>query len=235
MPYRRLPNTDISRIRALKKAIEKSSSVDFMDVALSMNTLNEAKSIVYRFERLTLRYQQTFDTQVKANIAFKNKVKAARLYISHFIQVLYMSVLRSEIKTQHLEFYNLQKLDLTLPELNTNEQILEWGEKIISGEKMRIEQGGVPIYNPSIAKTKVMYAQFRDGYKTQKIHQNATNRMQEEVSNYRKFVDDIILKIWDEVEIFNLKFDSDLRLDKNREYGIIYYYRKGELINNRDD
>lgn len=235
MPYRRLPNTDISRIKALNTAIGKSSDIDFKDLAVSAKTLSDAKSIVRKFEQLILRYQQTFDTQVKANIVFQSKVKTARLYVSHFIQVLYMSVLRSEIKSSQLKLYKLHNLDLTLPDLSTNDLLLEWGKNIIEGEQQRISQGGVPIYNPGIAKVNVMLSQFREGYQTQKIHQKATNRVQEEVSKYRDEVDRIIVDIWDDVERYNSTLEQHHRVRKNKEYGIIYYYRKGETIENGDD
>lgn len=230
MPYRRLPNTDISRIKALRTAIEKSANTDFLNVALSVKTLSEAKKAVAQFETLCNKYQQTLDTQVKANIAFQPKVKNARLYISHFIQVLYMAVIRNEIKEEHLDLYGLQKQNLTLPELNSNDQIFEWGKKIIEGEKKRISQGGVPLYNPGIARVTVMYTQFKEGYQTQRIHQNATARTHAEMSDYREKTDSIILKIWDEVEAFNSEYPPAERIDKNRAYGLIYYYRKGETV-----
>ncbi len=233
MPYRRLPNTDISRIKALKTAIEKSANLDYNDVALEMKTLSEAKRIVSKFERLTLKYQQTFDIQVRTNITFQDKVRNARLYISHFIQVLYMCVQRSEIKKNQLEYYNLHNLNMLQPELNSNEQILEWGNNIINGEGNRIRQGGVPLYNPSIAKVNVMFSLFKDGYQTQKIHQNATNKIQEEVSEFRSEVDIVIAKIWDEVEKYNSKYESQEKIEKNKEYGLIYYYRKSNAV--RDD
>lgn len=230
MPYRRLPNTDLSRIKALKTAVEKASNIDYQDVAISMKTLSNAKRVVAKFERLCIRYQQTFDTQVKANIAFQSKVKNARMYISHFIQVLYMSVTRAEIKSEHLELYGLQDLNLIVPDLTSNDQLLQWGEKIINGEKKRISQGGVPIYNPGIAKVNVMYTLFKESYQTQQIHQKATNRVLKEVSEYRSEVDSVIFDIWEEVEKFNAELPQNERLDRNREYGLIYYYRKGEVI-----
>ena len=230
MPYRRLPNTDTARIKALKTAIEKASDTDFQEVALSMKTLAEAKTAVLKFERLCNRYQQTFDTQVKANKTFQSKVKNARMYISHFVQVLYMSVLRSEIKEQQLALYGLENANLIVPDLTSNDQLVEWGKKIIHGENTRVSRGGVPIYNPSIAKVNVMYTLFKEGYQTQKIHQKATLRIQEEIVEYRQTVDGIIYDIWEEVEKYNAEFATENRLDKNREYGIIYYYRKGETV-----
>lgn len=230
MPYRRLPNTDLSRIKALRTAIHKASNIDFQDVAISMKTLSDAKKVVDKFERLCNKYQQTFDIQVKANIAFQSKVKNARMYISHFIQVLYMSVTRAEIKSEHLELYGLQDLNLVVPDLSSNEQLLNWGQKIIDGENQRVAQGGVPIYNPSIAKVKVMYVLFKESYQTQQIHQKATNRVLNEVAEYRSGVDSVIYNIWEEVEKFNEDFPAKERLEKNREYGLIYYYRKGEIV-----
>ncbi|HBK95666.1 MAG TPA: hypothetical protein DDZ69_11725 [Porphyromonadaceae bacterium] len=230
MPYRRLPNTDLSRIKALKTAIEKAAGTDFQDVAISMKTLSRARSVVEKLERLCLKYQQTLDTQVKANIAFQSKVKNARMYLSHFIQVLYMCVMRSEIKPEHLDLYGLQDANFAVPDLSSNEQLLQWGQKIINGENKRVARGGVPIYNPGIAKVSVMYILFKEGYQTQQIHQKATARTLDEVSGFRNEVDSVILDIWEEVEKFNAELQADERLDKNREYGLIYYYRKGETM-----
>ena len=226
MAYRRLPNTDIARIRALKQAIKKSNETDFKNLAVSPATLSEAKKVVGRFEQLTLRYQETFDTQVKANILFQDKVKTAKMYISHFIQVLHMSVIRKEIREDHLEFYGLEDAELLVPDMLSNEQTLEWGERIIKGERKRIAEGGVPIYNPGIARVKVMYDIFKEGYQTQKIHQRSTNRVQEEVSNYRAIIDDVILRLWNEVEEKYATLPQAERISKNKEYGLIYYYRK---------
>ena len=230
MPYRRLPNTDLSRIKALKTAIEKAAGTDFQEVAISMKTLSRARSAVEKFERLSLKYQQTLDTQVKANIAFQSKAKNARMYISHFIQVLYMSVMRAEIKPEHLELYGLQDANLIVPDLSSNEQLLQWGQRIIAGENKRVARGGVPIYNPGIAKVNVMYVLIKEGYQPQQIHQKATARTLDDVAGYRSEVDSGIFDIWEEVVRVNGEQPANERLDKNREYGLIYYYRKGETI-----
>ena len=230
MPYRRLPNTDNARIKALKTAIKKCSNTDFKEVVVSMNTLYRAKSAVGKFERMCKLYQQTFETQIKANKSFQKQIRNARMYLSHFIQVLHLSVIRNEIKSDNLALYGLEKSNLLIPDISTSEQLLDWGSKIIEGEEKRIAQGGVPIYNPTIAKVKVMYSIFKDAFNTQQIHQKATNRTQADVVNYRAEIDEIILDIWGQVENATIDFPGKKKLDSNREYGIVYYYRKGETI-----
>lgn len=229
MPYRRLPNTDTARIKALKVAIEKADKTDFQELQISTKVLNAAKGALKHFEGLCVRYRQLYEIQVKANKSFLGKVKNARMYISHFVQVLYMSILREEIKEKQLEFYGLENANQIVPDLSTNEQLMEWGQKIINGENKRVSQGGVPIYNPSIAKVSVMYSLFKEGYQTQKLHQKATQRVMDEVAEYREIVDKIIFDIWEEVEKSSSNIPVEKRIERNREYGVIYYYRKGEI------
>lgn len=228
MPYRRLPNTDAARIKALKTAIDKCNDMDFNEVIVSMNTLYRAKNIVSKFEKMYRANQQTFDIQIKANKFFQDQIKNARMYISHFVQVLYLAVIRNEIKPEYLTFYSLGKSEMLLPDISTNELLLEWGQKIILGEEKRIAEGGVPIYNPTIAKVKAMYSIYKDGYITQQIHQKATNRTQADVVSFRAEVDEIILALWNQVEEANNDLPPKKKIDENKEYGIVYYYRKGE-------
>ncbi|HBT86503.1 MAG: hypothetical protein PHO13_06600 [Fermentimonas sp.] len=229
MPYRRLPNTDAARIKALKIAIEKADNTDFQELQISTKVLNSAKGALKHFEGLCARYRQLYEIQVKANKSFLGKMKNARMYISHFVQVLYMSIVREEIKEKQLEFYELENANLIVPDLSTNEQLLDWGQRIIDGENKRVSQGGVPIYNPSIAKVGVMYLLFKEGYQTQKLHQKATQRAMDEIAKYREKVDKIIYDIWEEVERSSNNIPVEQRIERNREYGVVYYYRKGEL------
>lgn len=230
MPYRRLPNTDNARIKALKTAIEKCSDSNFNDVVVSMKSLYRARLVIDKFVRMCDIYQQTFEIQIKANKSFQVQVKNVRMYLSHFIQVLHLAVIREEIKSDNLCLYGLEESNMQVPDLNSNEMLLEWGIKIIDGEEKRIANGGVPIYNPTIAKVKVMYSIFKDGYYTQQIHQKATNRTQNNVVNFRTEIDEIILKLWQEVEDANMDLHPRKKIEKNKEYGIVYYYRKGETI-----
>lgn len=227
MPYRRLPNTDQARIRALKAIVDKDA-FNVGDFPVSFKTLADARNFLEKFDTAQRYYRQCFENQVKSNKSYQSRLRMARLYISHFIQVLNLSVIRSEIKEDYKKLYGLSPDCYTVPDLTNESSICEWGEKIIKGEKERLRKGGIPIYNPTIAKVNVHYDIFKDAYETQKGLQSITNRSLEELSSMRDQADAIILDIWNQVEKKFEDLPVDEKMKKCQEYGVIYYYRTSE-------
>ena len=225
MPYRRLPNTNQARLRSLRMAV---SMGDTFDLAFSYKTLESAKAFLVRYERTLFEYKQCSEKQAATNKKHQNTIKFVRLYISHFIQVLHMCIARNEIKTENKLLYGLDENSSVVPDLNSEENLLEWGKKIIEGEYKRTTKGGAPIYNPAIAKVRVHYDIFVESYNDQKVLQNNTVRAIENVSRLNEAADGLILEIWDQVEARFAKLPPPQRLDNCRKYGVIYYYRKGE-------
>ncbi len=225
MPYRRLPNTDQARIKSLRMALEKEG--DYPSV-LSFSTLSEAQKFLPRFEMAQSYYRQCFDNQSKSGKRFQPLVKNARMYISHFIQVLQLAIIRSEIKEEYKAAYKLPMEGSCVPDLSTDSAVLEWGKNIIAGENERLRHGGIPIYNPTIAKVAVHYDLFKEAYEAQKNLQLITSRSLERLASMRGKADEIILDIWNQVEAHFAALPAEARLEKCREYGLIYYYRTGE-------
>jgi hypothetical protein len=228
MPYRRLPNTDQARLRALRIAIQQAEKQNYGELVISYKTIHDAKTYLNIFEKQLAQYQQTLESQVSANKRYQQIVHNARLYISHFIQVLNLSVIRGDIKKDHKLFYQLDPNVHNVPDLSTEALLLHWGKCIIDGENERIRNGGLPIYNPAIAKVKVHYEVFKEYKSTQKIYQNTTNRNWEELVSLREKGDEIILEIWNQVEAKYKDEKPFARLNKCKELGLVYYYRKGE-------
>ena len=224
MPYRRLPNTDQARVRALKAAVEKGDLYSVRDLAISLKTLFEARNFLQRFEAAQIYYTQCYDNQAKASRKHQANVKTARLYISHFIQVLNLAVLRDEIKTSHKNMYGLPEANV-VPDLLSEAALVEWGKKIIEGEQQR-----------TIARVKVHYDIFLDSYERQKNLQALTNRSLEELASMRGRADELILDIWNQVETkYQDVTPNEVRLDKCRDYGLIYYYRSSEKVKEENE
>lgn len=243
MPYRRLPKTDQARLHALQRAVQQAGNAAYNDQAINYRTLSEAQRFLMQFENQVAQYHANFDSKVSANRQYRHRVRNARMYISHFIQVLNLAVIRGEIKRHQKELYKLNPKSNALPDLTTEEGLLEWGQNIIDGEQQRTAAGGFAIYNPAINKVKVHYEMFKEDYTSHQLHKKTHNRVYEDTETLRKKADEIILSIWDQVETFYKDELPYAKLQKCQAYGMIYYYRKGEakltaqtdeqIINNR--
>ena len=115
MPYRRLPNTDKARLTALEKAVAMEHECDVDKQAASYKTLNEARALLRRFKSAVGQFQYCYTAQAEANRQYQSHLKTARLYISHFIQVLNLAVLRNEVRKEHKLFYGLDPEDFAVP------------------------------------------------------------------------------------------------------------------------
>jgi len=228
MPYRRLPNTDQARLRALQTAIMMGQKTETEELAFSAKSLNRLRSFYTNFETTIIHHKLARKQQEKSSNAYLETVKKARLYLSHFIQVLNFAIQRGDMKPAVREFYGFS--DKKSPSLNLDSEVLEWGKKIIEGEHKRISHGGNPLYNPSIAVVKVKFDQFIDAYHFQKTLQNNTARWTLKVAELRSEADEIILDIWNEVEEHYASLPDELKREKSTGYGLIYVYRPMERI-----
>jgi len=228
MPYRRLPNTDQARLTAIQTAVQRASEADFTEQVINYHTLSQAQSFLMQFENMMRQYHENFATRVKANKQYRHVVSNARMYISHFIQVLNLAVIRGEIKRSQKELYKLDPETNILPDLSSEEDLLVWGQNIMDGEQERIAQGGFPIYNPAINKVKVHYDIFKEQQFNQQVHQKSNTRMAENLQPMREQADSIILELWNQIEAYYKNELPYARLRKCQTYGVIYYYRNGE-------
>ncbi|MFA8433773.1 MAG: hypothetical protein ACEPOZ_04575 [Marinifilaceae bacterium] len=228
MPYRRLPNTDSARVRAMKSALAMCKKLDRRSLAFSMVTLQKLEFFLPRFEMAISNQRKALASQAAKNKKFTELGRKARLYISHFIQVLNFSIIRGELKPEVREFYGIDIKDKAVPSLINDSDVLKWGEQVIKGEQERTMRGGNPIYSPSIALVRVNYENFKQASNFQKTLQNNTHRFSESVAQLRKEADKIILHIWNEVEESFSGYSDDLRRERCQEYGLVYVYRKGE-------
>lgn len=228
MPYRRLPNTDVARLRAIEAGLELGKRTSINKLAFSQLTLEKLQTFYPHFlgaiRQLNISKQNQFDRSKEYGEIFRK----AKLYMSHFLQVVNFAILRGEMKPDVIEYYGLKMNSKATPPLNLEANVLTWGERIIEGEQKRVMKGGSPIYSPSIALVKVHYEEFKDAYRHQKMLQNITNRASVKVAELREQADEMIQNMWNEVENSMIHFSDDEKREKASEYGIVYVYRASE-------
>lgn len=226
MPYRRLPTTDKARTRALEAALEK---VAFKNekFAISSKTIEELQTVKSKFENTLKHYEMNIQIQAEKHHEFKSVMEIARMYVSHFIQVLYLTSERGEINGG-IKYYGLDDYEGKVPPLNNEEEILKWGNIAIQGEQKRIQSGGNAIYNPSIALVRIKVEEFKDAAIFQQNLKRNTTRTYNLMQELRKSTNDFISQLWNEIEENIETEEPKHKRQIAQEYGIVYVFRKKE-------
>jgi hypothetical protein len=227
MPYRRLPTTDKARIRALNAALGKVIKND-NKLAFSNHSVEELQNVKNNFENHLTQYE--LDTRLQSeNIKeYKKVLETARMYVSHFIHVLLFASERGEVNGGIKYYDGLDKYAGKLPPLNTEAEILEWGNKMVKGEQERMQKGGSAIYNPSIALVKFKVAELHDAAIFQQTLKRNTLRSFDKMQALRKITNDFISKLWTEIEESIETESPKIKRQIAQEYGIVYVFRRNE-------
>jgi hypothetical protein len=229
MPYRRLPNTDAARMRALKTALEKGKEVPPYKLAYSAKTIIRLQKFLPLFENTIQLQRQSMAAQNKKSKDYNEVVRKARIYLTHFIRVMNMAIFRGDLPAETRAYYGLATNESTVPSLNTENELISWGRRIIEGEEFRIRKGGSPITNPTIAVVKVRFENFIEEDNFHKTLLRKTYDYTERTGNMRREADEIILEIWNEIEATYASLPEEVRKKECEDYGIVYFYRKNEV------
>lgn len=228
MPYRRLPKTDSARLKTLKTLLDNDDIYTVRNRFVDWKTLNEAKTAYERLQTAVDQYRISFQAQTRHSTRMDKLQRNATIYVSHFLQVLLMSVERGEIRRATLSLYGLDQQATGIPNIKTIAGLLEWGQKAITGEKARMKAGGRPIYNPPIGVVTTHIEIFKEFYGQQQQLMQRTKQNLEDLSQLRPVVDEIIFQLWNQIEAHFQSEPPEVRFAKCRKLGVIYYYRKNE-------
>jgi hypothetical protein len=228
MPYRRLPNTDSARLRALKKAVELSKEIPPFRLAFSMKTLVKIQAFLPVFENAISHQRQTLANQNEKARANQETARKARLYLTHFLKVMNMAIIRGEIPAETRTFYGIASDDSSLPSLTTENELVAWGKRIIDGEEYRIRKGSSPVTNPTIAVVKVRYEKFLDTRNHYKTINRRVNECVNRTSDMRTEADELIALLWNEIETGFSSLGEEEKRSSCEKYGLTYVFRRNE-------
>lgn len=229
MPYRRLPNTDAARIRAMKTALGIGKELSPLKLAFSAKNLVRLQKFLPSFEQNILYQKQIIAAQNKKSKSFFDIEKKARIYLTHFVRVMNMAIYRGELPAETRAFYGLATNDSSVPPFNNDKELLSWGKRIIEGEELRIRKGGSPITNPTIAVVKIRFGHFIDALNNNNSVVKKNLDYSLKINELRKEADEIILSMWNEVETTFSDLDENEKRIKCEDYGVVYFFRKSEL------
>ncbi|HLO59103.1 MAG TPA: hypothetical protein VK179_10200 [Bacteroidales bacterium] len=228
MPYRRLPNTDLARLRALRIAYEKGKELPPFKLAFTQASYQRVISVLHSFEKTVQESRQAFNIQVQKSKDYARLLKKTKLYLSHFIQVVNMAIARGDLSASDRDYFGFGRDQSRVPSFGSEGEVIKWGQKIIEGETQRISKGLTQVTNPTMAVVKVRYEDFLEAHRHQKILQKNLQRSQEKLVEQRKMIDSIIAAVWNEVEEHYKDLPDDAKRNSAKIYGVVYFFRKSE-------
>ena len=112
MPYRRLPNTDTARIKAMRIALEKGKELPPNKLAFSSKTIVQLQRFLPLFDHNLQLYRQDMSSQNKKSKDYNETLRKARIYLTHFIRVMNMAIFRGEFPLKPGRFTDWQLMNL---------------------------------------------------------------------------------------------------------------------------
>ena len=98
MPYRRLPKTDAARLKAMKTLLDNNDIYTVRNRFLDWKLLGRVKPLYERLSAATEQYRINMSAQTRNAGKITKVQRKAAMYVSHFLQVLFLAVERGEVK-----------------------------------------------------------------------------------------------------------------------------------------
>ncbi|MDR0547533.1 MAG: hypothetical protein LBG77_08165 [Dysgonamonadaceae bacterium] len=232
MQAKKLPESDEDRIKSLNQILIQEELANDDNTMLSLQEVHEIRCFVLNYEGAWFCFKQAMEDETKAEKSYTELFQTAKIYISHFIQVLNLAIIRGEVKAENLIYYGLEnRIEFPLPDLSTESTLLEWGERLIAGENERSLHGGSPIYNPAISKVKVHFDLFKEALQSLKIYRQNTFRLQAKLKEMREKADRLLWDTWTKIEFTYWELPETDREKKMKDYGAMFFYQAGVQLN----
>jgi len=228
MPTRRLPNSHTSRLVTLRVAFQRLPHVPVAEAPFTPNTIARLNAFYPQYLGLDDQVTLALDAQVASTAQTAPFASAARMWVSHGFQALFNACDRGEFPHNVKTLYRRPVSGATVPDMRSEQAILEAGLHYVTGETNRTAQGGDPITFPSLSNIQQRVDAFRDSNIQQAAFKNAYDNALEARAAQVPEADKLILKMWNEIETTFNEGDRPSMRRKAIEWGVYYVPSKGE-------
>lgn len=208
--------------------MEQADQLEINQLAFEARYIHPLRNMHDQLKTLKFQQTQSWKQIVSQNKKYQQAQEKARMYLSHFVQVLNMSIDREELTPETRRFYGIDPGENKIPRMISATELLEWGRNIIDGETKRIRTGGAPIMSPTIGKVRVWYDKFRDLHHSQEVARKSYQRSVKQLPDVRRKTDALIQMVWNQIEEHYEQLPEEQKRTQSMQYGIVYIFRKNE-------
>lgn len=223
MPSRRLPRTVEEHKEAIRIAkAKKEAAAPGADLPITPEIIAVLLSFYPRFVDAINAAKLAQSIQTTATRKKVLSYRKVALIISHYFQTMNNAIARGEIPAEHRNLYGLAINDSRAPVIRSEAELSRWADNLITGDAMRIAQGGIAMSMPSAAQVQAAYTIYLADKADQSAKKEAYDRAQEVLSALMPEARQIVKDIWNDVENTFRNDDDESRRRKAAEYGVVY-------------
>lgn len=219
---RRKPNSNETRWSAIQVAQQKETTVPPAQNVLTASTIARLAAIFTAYGAAMTNVGTKLATQTASTQLTETAFALSRMFISHFIQVFFLGVERGVYATEQKAFYGLDVNQTALPRLVTVAEVIMWGERLKTGDPLRVAAGGAAMSNPTIAQCNTAYDDFILKNSQLSTDKEAYDTALEALDALNTEADGVILKVWDEAETFYNEETPSSKRNNCRLWGVVY-------------
>ncbi len=219
-----LPKSNISRQKAMNTAKTKKDSLPSAKNAMTPTTST-------RLDTDNASYNALMDAVTAAEQVQREAGEAAdpwRLLlhdnIGSYFKGLNIGIVIKEIPNSARSFYKLPIGNKKLPVTNTDAQLLDWGQKIITGDAKRVLDGGYVITLPTIASFTAVFNSTKTAITAFSNAKTALTDAQTAVNAKEAEMNSLILRMWNEIETTYSELDPPAKRSAARQWGVKYLF-----------
>ena len=227
---RRLPNSNIGRNSALRKALEKQLSIPAPDRFLT----NQTNTRLVAIQPL---YKTKFDAIDVAlanwSLAASEKQHAAinlEIYVKAYLDQVINGVKMKKIPKEKKPLWGLEVGNDNYPAMDNETELRNAADKVISGDAAWISGGGAALTWPTIAEVTTLRDDFVAADTATSTQKDAYDTALEAVDTLNTEANGVIKKVWDEVETRYNEEEPASKRDNAREWGVIYINTEGKTV-----
>lgn len=228
MPTIQRPETDVQRLQALEAASLIGSITAPATLAFSAATLARVNAFLPNYRTQMQERGSALSAQAGSTTVAENDINKLEMVVSHFFLVFNLGIKREIYDADDRAHYQLPVSQDSLPDLSTDQAVMTWAGRIISGDAARVTAGGAAMTNPDAADVQTKLTAVIASQSNQSLLKTAFDTEQEDVAELREEADDIIADVWDEVLFTYRKDTPPSKRRKAREYGVVYALEPGE-------
>lgn len=230
MPFRRLPDSDATRIAAFEALLRQAALVPAAERPYPVALHAQLETFAPQFRTEAQEAGTALSEQSAATSQATLDFLALQTVVSHYFQVLNLAIARGVIPRDARAHYQLDVSSAALPDLITQADVTLWAGRIATGETARLaaDPAAVPMALPSAAEVAAAATAYATSAGEQSTAKGTYDLEQEQVAALRPDADKLIRDLWDHIEFAYREDPGPSKRRKARLWGITYVTRPGE-------